>query len=334
MTVPLDLDAMERGSLSSTARRLIAELSRTRKERDEAREKVHFYEVQYQDEIGINGLIEERDAALATVAAQKAEIGRLKAQLKEMDQHSDAVYAALKERNRLEDGLVTSNQSDRERATAACEPLLDQREDIENSSLRSWGRYYDKLINQPDGYALAAIRREERRASLTDAADWLRRYGRPDAADQMLREVAGDWDWPPANCGAERRDLFIDGEFTAHSGDALPFKIDCDALTDGDIATLAAEIARRVQFASVMGIPRGGLRLAAALERYRDLSQSTKRVLIVDDVLTTGRSMAEAREGLGSNIKGAVIFARGPCSDWITPLFTMGSLPSGRFWEG
>lgn len=43
-----------------------------------------------------------------------------------------------------------------------------------------------------------AIRREERRASLTDAADWLRRYGRPDAAEQMLREVAGDWDWPPA----------------------------------------------------------------------------------------------------------------------------------------
>lgn len=165
MTDPLDLDAMERGSLSSTARRLIAELRQTRKERDEALEKVHFYEVQYQDEIGINGLIEERDAALATVMEQKAEIERPKLQ--------------------LEDELVTSSQSDRERAKQLIkelcggEPVADDDSDIE-----------------PTARVLAAIRREERRASLTDAADWLRRYGRPDAAEQMLREVAADWDWP------------------------------------------------------------------------------------------------------------------------------------------
>lgn len=117
--------------------------------------------------------------------------------------------------------------------------------------------------------------------------------------------------------------LFVDGEFVAHSGETLSFKIDADALTDTDLATLAAEIARRViPFSRVHGIPRGGLRLAAKLRWYcvwADLAPP----LIVDDVLTTARSMEEAKALVGSNSIGAVIFARGPCPDWIMPLFVL-----------
>jgi orotate phosphoribosyltransferase len=117
--------------------------------------------------------------------------------------------------------------------------------------------------------------------------------------------------------------LFVDGEFTAHSGETLPFKIDCDALTDADFATLAAKISRRmVRFRDVYGIPRGGVRLGLALLRYCTGSPLDP-MLIVDDVLTTGRSMEEARKRFGPNTIGAVIFARGPCPDWIVPLFAL-----------
>lgn len=65
--------------------------------------------------------------------------------------------------------------------------------------------------------------------------------------------------------------LFQHGNFLLHSGDTTSFKIDCDALSDDDIETLAFEISLRVPpFSNVEGVPTGGLRLAQALERYRD----------------------------------------------------------------
>jgi orotate phosphoribosyltransferase len=117
--------------------------------------------------------------------------------------------------------------------------------------------------------------------------------------------------------------LFVAGEFTAHSGETLPFKIECDSFTDSDLATLAAEIARRVgPFRYVHGIPRGGTRLEYALCRYRTLL-GRDPYLIVDDVLTTGASMEQARAERASDAVGAVIFARRPCADWIMPLFVL-----------
>lgn len=117
--------------------------------------------------------------------------------------------------------------------------------------------------------------------------------------------------------------LFVDGEFTAHSGETLSFKIDCDALTDSDLATLAAEIARRLgKIGKVHGVPRGGLRIAEAVRPYCTGS-IFHPWLIVDDVLTTGRSMEETRKRFSSKTVGAVIFARRPCPDWIMPLFVM-----------
>ena len=124
-----------------------------------------------------------------------------------------------------------------------------------------------------------------------------------------------------------RPDLFVDGEFTSHSGLRLPFKIDCDVLTDGDIDTLASAISRRlVRFSAVYGIPRGGVRLADALARLGGTGSQLDPLLIVDDVLTTGASMREARDRFGPNTIGIVIFARGPCPDWVVPIFTVSHL--------
>ena len=111
--------------------------------------------------------------------------------------------------------------------------------------------------------------------------------------------------------------LFQSGDFTLHSGDKSNFKIDCDALTDEDIESLAMVVTRRVRYSSVYGIPTGGIRLAKALEKY---CYTEGPRLVVDDVLTTGNSMNEVkREG----DLGIVIFARGKCPDWVVPIFQM-----------
>ena len=116
-------------------------------------------------------------------------------------------------------------------------------------------------------------------------------------------------------------DLFQRGDFMLHSGARSDFKIDCDALTDTDLDTLACLIAERVEpFVRVRGIPTGGLKLARALACFA--VHQSQRLLIVDDVLTTGGSMEIAKFDVPSAI-GAVIFARGPCPDWIMPLFQM-----------
>jgi len=113
--------------------------------------------------------------------------------------------------------------------------------------------------------------------------------------------------------------LFQRGRFQLHSGDVAYWKIDCDALTDGDIDTLAS-LAFDVlpSFGLVEGVPNGGLRLAASLQAYS--RKGVDKLLIVDDVLTTGASMEEQRAG--RDAIGLVIFARGPAPGWVTPLFT------------
>lgn len=117
--------------------------------------------------------------------------------------------------------------------------------------------------------------------------------------------------------------LFVDTAFISHAGQELTFKIDCDALTDDDLKTVAARIATRYIFNEVHGIPRGGMRLAKALERYMTEQGS---LLIVDDVLTTGTSMEAARTRLSTrrtDITGIVLFARGPCPEWVKPVFVL-----------
>lgn len=121
--------------------------------------------------------------------------------------------------------------------------------------------------------------------------------------------------------------LFIRKDFISHAGKPLDFKIECDNLTDEDIETLAYIASRRILFRDVIGIPRGGLRLAKALEQYKTIGSKIEHpILLVDDVLTTGGSMNLHKINLYPNeVKGLVIFARdeNKVPDWVTPIFTM-----------
>jgi hypothetical protein len=115
--------------------------------------------------------------------------------------------------------------------------------------------------------------------------------------------------------------IFIQKIFTMHSGERGNFKIECDGLTDEDWATLAFIVSQRLTFRRVIGVPTGGLKFAKALEPY--VSEDGP-VLIVDDVLTTGRSMEEFRSIFSFPCIGVVAFARGECPDWVSPIFRYG----------
>ena len=115
--------------------------------------------------------------------------------------------------------------------------------------------------------------------------------------------------------------LFQLGAFALHSGDDSKWKIECDALTDDDWVTLAYLIQDRCSFRKVVGVPTGGLALARALEQYAQPSTSLP-ILIVDDVLTTGKSMEECKAQFPNEVViGHVAFARDECPVWIDPLF-------------
>lgn len=134
----------------------------------------------------------------------------------------------------------------------------------------------------------------------------------------------------------ERDNLFQTGNFTLHSGATAGYKIECDSLTDGDLEGLAYIVACRAGAIANMahpgenssginrvhGVPRGGVRFADALQQYAHDPEGID--LIVDDVLTTGNSMEEARNNLGwTNSVGIVIFARNQPASWIKAIFEM-----------
>jgi hypothetical protein len=127
---------------------------------------------------------------------------------------------------------------------------------------------------------------------------------------------------PELELASSIADLFVREDFISHAGLPLRWKIECDALTDNDIDCLAFMLGEVVPpFYDVYGIPRGGVRIAAAMEQY--ITEDAVKRLIVDDVLTTGKSMNEVANNTSANVHGAVIFARGPVPAWITPLFRM-----------
>ncbi len=114
--------------------------------------------------------------------------------------------------------------------------------------------------------------------------------------------------------------LFRLGDFVLSTGQRSPWKIDCDWLTDGDLDCIAHLIAELIPvFGYVEGVPRGGIRLAQRLTKYCEAG--VDRLLIVDDVFTTGASIERHRAG--RDAYGAVIFARGECPAWVVPLFEL-----------
>lgn len=111
--------------------------------------------------------------------------------------------------------------------------------------------------------------------------------------------------------------FFPDG-IKLNSGKVSKWKIECDALSDKDIDTIAFMLSEKLPpFGSILGVPRGGLKLATAMEPYITKGP----LLIVDDVLTTGNSMERTRKE--ADAIGAVIFARNICPKWIIPLLTL-----------
>jgi hypothetical protein len=70
-------------------------------------------------------------------------------------------------------------------------------------------------------------------------------------------------------------------------------------------------------FRRAVGVPRGGIKLARALDKHS--TTDANLTLVVDDVWTTGKSMREfaATHG-GKHWVGFVAFARGPLPPNVT----------------
>ena len=117
--------------------------------------------------------------------------------------------------------------------------------------------------------------------------------------------------------------LFRLEDVVLHSGRRSDWRIDCDALTTEDwdcLAYMAMERLGWPKIYGVLGVPRGGLPLAHALDRY--ITGNEGPLLLVDDVLTTGGSM-RAMLDRHPDSRGLVVFARGLCPAWVTPIFQM-----------
>lgn len=83
---------------------------------------------------------------------------------------------------------------------------------------------------------------------------------------------------------------------------------------------MAAIIAHRIpKYSSVSGVPQGGLRLAIFMEQYKTIG--AEQHLVVDDVLTTGRSILAEMEKYPDSI-GYAVFARGPIPGRVGALWT------------
>lgn len=140
--------------------------------------------------------------------------------------------------------------------------------------------------------------------------------------DAVLKEINTQIKNLSSPINVEEQNLFVKGDIKLSSGLPTDFKIECDALTDSDLECLAYLVSKKIEYGAVAGVPRGGIRFQKALEKYDIPDNET--LLICDDVLTTGKSMEEWAAQIGINdIKGVVIFARGKCPDWVTPIFQM-----------
>lgn len=115
--------------------------------------------------------------------------------------------------------------------------------------------------------------------------------------------------------------LFINESFKSHSGLMLPFKIECDALSDDDIECFARIAHEQMglpwnQIGKVVAVgerrasrlsPHAPTRLARALRPWA--TKGGPYALVIDDVYTTGASIADEMAKHEMSM-GLVIFAR------------------------
>lgn len=125
-----------------------------------------------------------------------------------------------------------------------------------------------------------------------------------------------DYAEPDGRSAGLMSNLFQIGAFSLASGKQSNFKIECDALTDPDWNALAQLVQHAAApFGEVIGVPRGGLPLAARLKPTEGPR------LVVDDVLTTGGSIR--RLMTRPTDRGFVVFARGTLPTNVGALFRM-----------
>ena len=150
--------------------------------------------------------------------------------------------------------------------------------------------------------------------------------------------------------------LFQKVDFKSSAGLDLSWKIECDAISDDEWECIATMIMEKAKpFRSAIGVPRGGVKLAELLNKYATGSYLDP-MCIIDDVLTTGKSMEECRTKTikdeeerisickqfvgvtrtkaeqdiitnGSKVDpvGWVVFASNQPAEWISSLFHMSS---------
>ena len=139
-------------------------------------------------------------------------------------------------------------------------------------------------------------------------------------------------------------ELFQSINFTSHSGLDLTWKIEMDALSDPEWFTIKKIILEvSPPFREAIGVPRGGIKLANLLNEHAS-GKEDDPICIVDDVLTTGGSMIDYREGMDivrwqkSCAIGWVVFARVKPPKWIKALFQMpiktdNSVDANSWWK-
>lgn len=126
--------------------------------------------------------------------------------------------------------------------------------------------------------------------------------------------------------------LFQDGDFKSHAGLPLKWKLECDAITDDEWRCLAKMVMdyQERPFYKAVGIPRGGLKFAEAMNEYASGNEEDS-IMICDDVFTTGTSFKEFINenypmwSAGQGFRW-VVFARRPCYEHphhVRALFTM-----------
>ncbi len=125
-------------------------------------------------------------------------------------------------------------------------------------------------------------------------------------------------------------DLFQKQKFTSHAGIPMEWKIEMDAVSDKEWDCLASMIMdyQKKPFSKVVGIPRGGIKLQNALQKYSS-GDASDPWLVVDDVYTTGTSFREfctTKETMDAY--KWVVFARQPTArvrgrGGVKALFTM-----------
>ncbi|HAW78748.1 MAG TPA: hypothetical protein DCX27_02925, partial [Balneola sp.] len=83
-------------------------------------------------------------------------------------------------------------------------------------------------------------------------------------------------------------DLFQRQKFTSHAGIPMEWKIEMDAISDKEWDCLASMIMdyQKEPISKVVGIPRGGVKLQNALQKYSEW-EPKHPWLVVDDVYTT-----------------------------------------------